>query len=128
MVALAFQGVMQYSPARDQAGCLSGASARVSLHNVFEGNILQLFLLFVVIPLVELFLLIRVGSIIGALNTVGIVVITAAIGAYYARSEGMSVVYRMQQLTARGELPTTELIDALMIFGGGALLLAPGCV
>ncbi|UCZ56629.1 FxsA family protein [Desulfurispirillum indicum] len=89
---------------------------------------MQLFLLFVVIPLVELFLLIRVGSIIGALNTVGIVVITAAIGAYYARSEGMSVVYRMQQLTARGELPTTELIDALMIFGGGALLLAPGCV
>ncbi|ADU65171.1 FxsA cytoplasmic membrane protein [Desulfurispirillum indicum S5] len=87
---------------------------------------MQLFLLFIVIPLVELFLLLRVGAIIGALNTIALVIITAAVGAYYARSEGMSVVYRMQQMTARGEVPTVELVDALMIFGGGALLLTPG--
>ncbi|MBB5021152.1 FxsA family protein [Desulfurispira natronophila] len=87
---------------------------------------MPLFLIVIVLGLLELFLLIRVGAFIGAFNTVAIVVITALFGIYYARSEGMSMQRRMQEMMNRGQAPTSEALDALLIFGGGAFLIIPG--
>ncbi len=89
---------------------------------------LKLLLIFTVIPVVELSLLIKVGSVIGTLNTVMIVLLTAVIGAYMVRLEGLGVIYRMQRTLMEGEFPAEELIDGLMILVAGALLLTPGFV
>ncbi|HDZ61965.1 MAG TPA: FxsA family protein [Nitrospirae bacterium] len=86
----------------------------------------RLFLLFTLIPVIELTLLIKVGSIIGTLNTVFIVILTAIIGAYMVRLEGIGVMYRIQQDMREGIFPAEELINGMMILTAGALLLTPG--
>ncbi len=86
----------------------------------------RLFLLFTLIPVIELSLLIKVGSIIGTLNTVFIVILTAIIGAYMVRMEGLGVMYRIQQDMNEGIFPAEELINGMMILTAGALLLTPG--
>jgi UPF0716 protein FxsA len=86
----------------------------------------RLFLIFVTVPLVELALLIKVGTYIGTFNTVLIVILTAAAGAYMARLEGIGVMYRIQENLAHGVFPADELISGLMILVAGVLLLTPG--
>lgn len=86
----------------------------------------KLFLLFTIIPIVELILLIKVGSLIGTLNTIAVVILTAVIGAYMVKLEGLSVMYRIQMNLNEGEFPAEELINGLMILVAGALLLTPG--
>ena len=86
----------------------------------------KLFLLFTLIPVIELSLLIEIGSYIGIMNTIVIVILTAIIGAYMVRMEGMGVMYRMQKNMQEGVFPGEELISAAMILVAGALLLTPG--
>ncbi len=86
----------------------------------------RLFLLFTLVPVIELSLLIKVGSIIGTLNTVFIVILTAIIGAYMVRLEGLGVMYRIQQDMREGIFPAEELINGMMLLTAGALLLTPG--
>jgi UPF0716 protein FxsA len=88
--------------------------------------VLKLFLLFTAIPLLELALLIRVGQEIGSVNTIAIVVITGAAGAWLARSEGVGVLRRVRESIAAGQPPSTELVDGAFVLLGGALLLTPG--
>ena len=85
-----------------------------------------LFILFVIIPMIELSLLITVGSHIGLLNTIVIVILTAIVGAYMVKLEGLGVIYRIQQSMRDGIFPEDELIDGMMILVAGALLLTPG--
>jgi UPF0716 protein FxsA len=86
----------------------------------------RLFLLFAVIPVVELAILISVGQKIGVLNTVAVVILTAAVGAYMVRMEGLGVLSRIQKNLAEGAFPAEELIDGAMVLVAGALLLTPG--
>jgi UPF0716 protein FxsA len=86
----------------------------------------KLFLLFTLIPVIELSLLIEIGSYIGILNTVVIVILTAIAGAYMVRMEGMGVMYRIQKNMQEGKFPGEELISGAMILVAGALLLTPG--
>ena len=86
----------------------------------------KLFLLFTLIPVIELSLLIELGSYIGILNTVIIVILTAIIGAYMVRMEGMGVMFRIQKNMQEGRFPGEELISGAMILVAGALLLTPG--
>jgi UPF0716 protein FxsA len=88
----------------------------------------RLFLLFAIIPAVELALLIYAGSHIGVLNTIAIVLLTAIVGAYMVRQEGLGVVYRIQSNLASGVFPAEELIDGAMVLVAGALLLTPGFI
>ncbi|MDY6893108.1 MAG: FxsA family protein [Chloroflexota bacterium] len=88
----------------------------------------RLVLVFVITPLVELALLIYLGTIIGVWYTILIVVITGIIGAYLARSQGMATVYRIQSSVGRGEIPSNELFEGALILVGGLLLLTPGIV
>ncbi len=85
-----------------------------------------LFLLFTVVPALELYLLFQVGGEIGGANTILLIIGTGILGAALAKSQGLAVMRSMQEKTNKGEMPGSELIDAFLIFGGGLLLLTPG--
>jgi UPF0716 protein FxsA len=86
----------------------------------------RLFLLFTVIPIIELYILIRIGGTVGAANTVFLVVATALLGAILVRREGTRTLRQISESLSRGVVPAEEMIDGLLIFGGGVLLLTPG--
>lgn len=85
-----------------------------------------LFLLFLIVPLVEIYLLIKVGGVIGALPTVFLVVFTAVLGAWLLRLQGFSTIRRVQSTMAQGGLPAMELMEGAVLLVSGALLLTPG--
>ena len=87
---------------------------------------LRLFLLFTCVPLVELYLLLQVGAVIGALNTILLVILTGVIGAFLAQREGIRTLGTVQSLMARGEMPGEPLLDALLILVAGFVLITPG--
>jgi len=89
---------------------------------------LKLFLALTLIPLIEIYLLIKIGSHLGAFNTVLIVILTALLGAWLARLEGGKTMTKVRESLNRGELPAEEMLDAMLIFGAGILLLTPGFV
>lgn len=81
---------------------------------------------FLVIPIVEIYLLFQVGGVIGAGWTILIVIITAILGASLLRQQGISTLTRLQQSMALGQLPPTVLIEGLLLLISGAFLLTPG--
>lgn len=81
---------------------------------------------FVAVPLVELAILIKLGSIIGIWETVWIVVATAVLGASLARRQGISVLMSIRDDLNSGRQPSESLLDGVMVLVGGALLLTPG--
>ena len=85
-----------------------------------------IFLIFLAVPLVEIFLLIKVGSLVGAPWTIALVVLTALVGAWLVRLQGLSALNRVRQSATRGELPALELLEGLFLLAAGALLLTPG--
>lgn len=86
----------------------------------------KLFLIFAIVPVIELSVLIYVGSYIGTLNTIAIIILTAIVGAYLVRMEGIGVLYRIQRNLNEGVFPAEELINGALILVAGALLLTPG--
>lgn len=86
----------------------------------------KLFLAFALIPVAEIYLLIKVGNYIGALNTVVLVIATAFAGAYLARLQGMQTMYRVRASLEQGLMPAEAMLDALLIFVAGIVLLTPG--
>ncbi len=87
-----------------------------------------LFLVFIVMPVVEMFVLIQVGAVIGAWYTIALVVLTAFIGANLLRQQGMSTLLRANQKMASGEIPASEVAEGFLIALGGAFLLTPGFI
>ena len=90
--------------------------------------LLKLFLAFTLIPFFELYLLIKIGYYIGAFNTILIVIVTAFLGAYLAKLQGIKTMMRVRESLNRGELPAEEMLDALLIFVAGIVLLTPGFI
>lgn len=86
----------------------------------------RLFLLFITVPLIELFLFLVIGQKIGILPTFAIILLTGVLGAALARSQGLKVLAKYQQSIAQGKLPHEAVIDGLLILIAGALLLTPG--
>lgn len=84
------------------------------------------FLLFLLVPLAEIYFLIVVGGVIGALPTVALVVLTAVIGAALARQQGLATLQRLQATIARGEAPAIEMLEGVLLLIGALLLLTPG--
>jgi UPF0716 protein FxsA len=87
---------------------------------------LKLFLAFTLIPMIELYLLIQLGSLIGAFKTLLLVILTGATGAYLARLQGLQVMFRVRERLQQGEMPAEDMLDALIIFIAGIVLLTPG--
>ena len=86
----------------------------------------RLFLLFTVVPLIELYLLIAIGRMLGPGPTIALVLLTGAVGAWFARLEGARVIRRWQEAMARQQLPKDGVIDGFLIFIGGVMLITPG--
>lgn len=84
--------------------------------------------IFFIVPLVEMYVLIKVGEVIGALPTIGLVVLTAVIGVALLRQQGLSTLTRGISRLQRGEMPAREMLEGLLLAVGGALLLTPGFV
>lgn len=86
----------------------------------------KLLLLFILVPLAELYLFIVLGKRIGLVETLIIVVATGALGAWLTRWQGTKALDRFRQASAEGRLPHQEVLDGLLILLAGAVLLTPG--
>jgi UPF0716 protein FxsA len=88
--------------------------------------LLKLFLALTIIPFLEIYLLIKIGSYIGAFNTLIVVILTGFLGALLARHQGLKTMLKVRESLARGEMPAEHLLDALLILLAGIVLLTPG--
>ncbi len=91
-------------------------------------GLLAFLLVFVGAPLTELYLLIEVGSRIGALPTVALCLLTAALGGVLVRWQGIGVMMRLRETMARHEVPAIEMLEGAAILLAGVLLMLPGFV
>ncbi len=87
---------------------------------------IRLFLLFTIIPLVELAILMKLGSMFGVFHTIAVVILTGIIGAYLARDQGLRVINEIQTTLAKGRVPADPLIEGALILVASAFLLTPG--
>jgi UPF0716 protein FxsA len=85
-----------------------------------------LLVLFIGVPLLELVVLIKVGALIGTLNTILLILITGVLGAALARQQGLGVISRIKEELSQGRSPSNELLNGVCILVGGFLLLTPG--
>lgn len=114
---------------QDQSKLEKAASGPMSVcTHIKPGNLMfrLLFILFLLIPLIEIFFLIQVGQVIGAGWTIFLVVATAVIGAFLLRLQGFQTLHRAQTSMSRGEIPAIEMLEGLCLLVSGALLLTPG--
>ncbi len=88
----------------------------------------KLFLLFAILPIIEIALLINVGEQIGGWNTVAIVILTAFIGAHLVRQQGLSTLMQAQQKMQTGVVPGQEMVEGLLLVVAGVLLVTPGFI
>lgn len=88
--------------------------------------LLRLFLVFTIVPIIEIWLLIQVGSLIGPLPTVVSLLVISMAGAWLARSQGFRVIIAIRDELAMGRLPAAHFLDGALILAGGILLLTPG--
>ena len=87
---------------------------------------LKFFIAFTIIPIIEIYLLIEIGSIFGALTAITLVILTGFLGAFMARMQGLQTLFRIQESLREGRMPSGELLDALLIVIAGVVLLTPG--
>ena len=85
-----------------------------------------LFVLFLVVPILELAVIIQVGQAIGTLPTIALLIVMSVAGAWLMKREGLGVLRRSQVQVRSGRVPTREVADAFLIVLGGALMLTPG--
>lgn len=87
---------------------------------------LLLVLLFIVVPILELYVIIQIGMAIGVLPTIGLLILDSVLGAALMRSQGRSAWARFNGALAEGRVPGREVLDGALVIFGGALLLTPG--
>ena len=83
-------------------------------------------LIFIAVPVIEIFLLIQVGSVIGAWWTIGLVILTAIIGVRLLKIQGISTLMRAQEKMQAGNMPAQEMLEGIGLIVAGAFLLTPG--
>ena len=98
------------------------------LENLRDTKMRPLLILFIVMPILEMWVLISVGQEIGALPTIGLVLLTAVVGLALLRKQGVSTIMRAQQKMQAGEMPAREMAEGIFLAVGGALLLTPGFI
>ena len=87
-----------------------------------------LVLVFVALPIAELYVLIQVAGGIGILNTIGLLIAVSVVGAWLSKREGLGVLRRIRFALDRYELPGREVVDGALILFAGALLMTPGFI
>jgi UPF0716 protein FxsA len=88
--------------------------------------LIRLFILFTVVPVIEIYLIIKTGQAIGPLPTVLLLLAISFAGAWLVRAQGFQTMRNIQSELASGRLPASQLMDGAMILVGGTLLLTPG--
>ncbi|GFO55993.1 membrane protein FxsA [Geomonas sp. Red276] len=87
---------------------------------------LRLILLFTIIPVIEIYLLIKIGSLIGGFPTVALLLAISLVGAWLVRHQGFRILAEIQRELAQGRLPASQLMDGALVLVGGVLLMTPG--
>jgi UPF0716 protein FxsA len=87
---------------------------------------LFLLALFVVVPILEIYVIIQVGQAIGALWTIVLLIVDSIVGSLLMKSQGRAAWRRFQQALAEGRMPAREVLDGVLVVFGGAFLLTPG--
>lgn len=82
----------------------------------------------VLLPLAEIYVMIKVGGLIGAIPTIALIVFTAVLGSLLMRYQGLSTLARVRSCMERGEAPAGPLLEGLVLLIGGLLLLLPGFI
>lgn len=90
--------------------------------------LLKIIILLLIIPLTELYVLIEVGSVIGGLSTILLIIVTALLGGAFMRHQGMATMQKIQRGMATGQAPEKEILESVFIFIGGLFLLIPGFI
>ena len=86
----------------------------------------RLFLLFAIVPVIEIYLLIKVGQVIGGLPTVILLLSISLLGAWLVRRQGGRIIAQIRGELSQGRLPASHLLDGALVFVGGVLLMTPG--
>ena len=86
----------------------------------------MIFLIFIIIPIIEISIFITVGSNIGILNTIGIILLTALVGIFLVRRRGLSLLFSARQNMYDGVMPTNEIKGGIFLLISGLLLITPG--
>ena len=86
----------------------------------------MIFLLFIFIPIIEISIFITVGSNIGILNTIAIILLTAIVGIFFVRRQGLSLLFNAQRNMSQGIMPTEEIKGGIFLLISGLLLITPG--
>ena len=86
----------------------------------------MIFLLFIIIPIVEISIFITIGSSIGILNTIAIILITALVGIFLVRRKGIKLLFDAQRNLSQGMMPTEEIKGGIFLLVSGLLLITPG--
>ena len=86
----------------------------------------KLLMLFIIVPVTELYILIEAGKRIGTLNTISIIIFTGILGAYLVKHQGFMVLRKIQNDLNEGTIPEDSLVQGVIILTGGILLLTPG--
>ena len=89
---------------------------------------LRLFILFTFVPIIELAILIEIGSRVGTFHTIMLIITTGIVGALLAQSQGLAVIRKIQEELTFGRPPAGELVDGLFVLVGGLLLVTPGII
>jgi UPF0716 protein FxsA len=88
--------------------------------------ILALLALFIVVPLAELYVILKVGDWLGILPTIGLLAADSVLGSLLLRSQGRAVWRRFTEAMAAGRIPRAEVLDGVLVIFGGAFLITPG--
>ncbi len=86
----------------------------------------KLLLIFIVVPLLELYILIKIGQLLGAEVTITLVLVTGILGAIFVRAQGFSLIRQVKQDLNEGKLPHKRLLEGVCILASGLFLLTPG--
>jgi UPF0716 protein FxsA len=91
-------------------------------------SVLLLFVIFVVVPIVELYVIVQVGQEIGALQVIGLLILVSIVGAWLVKRQGIQVLRRLQDQLRAGRAPTNELVDGFLVLVAGVLFIGPGFI
>tara|TARA_Y100000996_G_scaffold91082_1_gene64104 strand:+ start:138 stop:497 length:360 start_codon:yes stop_codon:yes gene_type:complete len=85
-----------------------------------------IFLLFIIVPIIEISIFITIGSNIGILNTIAIIIITALVGIFLVRRQGIKLLFDAQRNLSQGVMPAEEIKGGIFLLISGLLLITPG--
>ena len=86
----------------------------------------MIFFAFILIPIIEISIFISIGSKIGIINTITIILVTAVVGIYFVRRQGINLLFNAQKNLSQGIMPTEEIKGGIFLLISGLLLITPG--